>query len=367
MADIDTSAASNPDLALLQEQQTAAIANRDAATDKLAADSSSFDPERAVGAQPTFNQATPQDHFQDVMKQAPLMMALGAIGGAFGKQHGITMLASTNAMMKGIVQGNADAYSAAREKYDQQYAEFKDKQKTWMDVYKAYSAAYKGRIDADIKAVQGANAAVGIFDRDVRMTKTQIGQTALLSKKLDESQAKVARMSSQDATDKIKADAAAKNADANQKKAATGAAAETRKADSTGTAGAEVQAGKTIDELESLIDSNAFVTGAGGTGRRLFEFVQSNLDKDAKLPATEFASKMHLLMAKVPEILKMKGKMGKDQREQINDAVSGLENATSGPQAKVKLDELKKLLAIPPTKTIDGKTYVQKDGKWYAQ
>jgi hypothetical protein len=109
------------------------------------------------------------------------------------------------------------------------------------------------------------------------------------------------------------------------------------------------------------------LTGAGGKGRRIVEFVQSSLDGDAQLPATEFASKMHLLLAKVPEILKMKGKMGKDQREQINEAVSGLENATSGPQAKVKLNELKKLLAIPPTKTLDGKTYVQRDGKWYAQ
>ena len=135
----------------------------------LQRDRADFNPmgdEGTGGPRPTFNEPDPQDHMQDIMKVAPLWMALGAMGGAFFKQSGFTMLSSTNAMMKGLVQGNADAYAQAREKYDKDYAEFRDKQKTWQDVYRAYLSAYKGRIDADVRVVDpGPDAAS--FEVDV--------------------------------------------------------------------------------------------------------------------------------------------------------------------------------------------------------
>lgn len=359
----DTLGQNQADLLTARKQEQDYIAARDA-------DVANYDPESAAGPQPTFTQPTPQDHFQDVMRVSPLLMALGAVGGAFTKQHGITMLASTNAMMKGVVQGNADAYAQARDNYEAQYKNFQDKSKTWLDVYKAYSTAYKGRIDADQKAVQGANAAVGIYERAGAVTKADIARMISLREALAKNNATALHQSKEDVVaqlraenDRLKAEAAGKNADTNAHKEGRITANDKGKAGAGGDAA--VQASETITQLKQLIDNNAFVTGAGGKARRLGEFVESSFNGDAKLPATQFAAKMKLLEAKAGELLKMKGRMGADQRKQITDAIDATKSATSGPQAKVQLDELARLLAVPPRKTINGVTYEQRDGKWY--
>lgn len=183
-----------PDIQLTQAQDaqiqgdeadvSSAKSYLDQEREQLASDRAGFNPtgpEGTGGPQPTFNQPTPQDHMQDIMKIAPIWMALGAIGGRFTKQSGLTMLSSTNGMMKGLVQGNEQAYGEAREKYDKDYAEFRDKQKTWMDVYRAYMVAYKGRVDADIRAVAGANTAVGIADKALRDAHLDVAKQVQLS------------------------------------------------------------------------------------------------------------------------------------------------------------------------------------------
>jgi hypothetical protein len=365
-ATLDSQILANTDtLGNVQGDLTQAQAVRDAAIAKRDTDVAEYNPEGAAGAQPEFKAPTPQDHFEDVMKQAPLLMALGAVGGIFGKQHGITMLASTNAMMKGVVQGNADAYKDARAKYDQQYQEYLDKSKTWLDVYKAYSTAYKGRIDADQRAVQGANAAVGNFEKEARMTKGQIAQMIAIKKGLEVKNAQIQRMSDQEITDMIKAEAAKAQAAASAKRADTGAATAASKTSAAGAAAGDALT--TIDELEGLIKNNPGLTGYAGMARRGAEFVTSSLGPGGKpLPATEFQSKMDLLLSKVPEILKQKGgKMGVDQRKKIDEAVSALHGGVSGEQALVKLNALKELLGAPETKTVDGKTYKSLgNGRW---
>ncbi len=351
-----------------KDNQARAQSNLAIEDDILARDRADFNPtgpEGTQGPQPTFNEPNPQDHMKDVMKQAPLLMALGALGGALGHQHGITMLASTNAMMKGLVQGNSEAYSAAREKYEKDYAEFKDKNKTWMDVYRAYLTAYKGRIDADIRARAAANTSVGIANKDVAVGQSEVAKRVQLMTQLERTQGQLNRWSRQDITDMIKAEAEAARAGA----AVTNANTNAGKAAAAGAKGGkaqevEVRAGQTIDELSKLIDENQFLTGVGGKARKLYEFVDSSTTGETNLPATQFASKMHLLEADVPEILKIKGKMGVDQRKQIYDAIDALKAATSGPQAKIQFQELKRLLNLPNTKTINGVTYTQVDGKW---
>jgi hypothetical protein len=154
----------------------------------LAKDQAEFNPEGPEGTggpKPTFNEPTPQDHMNDLMKTAPIFMALAAIGGSFAHQSGLTMLSSTNAMMKGLVQGDAEAYGQARDKYDQEYAEFKEKNRTWMDTYRAYMAAFKGRADADLRARASANAAVGIADKDVRASQAEVMKRVQLTAALE--------------------------------------------------------------------------------------------------------------------------------------------------------------------------------------
>lgn len=168
MADPATDVSNDPNVVTAQSGLASAQEEQRAAQGQLTADIQGFNPIAEAGPQPTMTAVAPEDHMKDVMKVAPLWMALAAVGGALGHQSGMTMITSTNAMMKGLVQGNADAYADARQKYDQQYQDFRDKQKTWIDTYKAYANAYKGRVDADMLAVRGANAAVGLANASVK-------------------------------------------------------------------------------------------------------------------------------------------------------------------------------------------------------
>jgi hypothetical protein len=347
-------------------------------------DQQDFNPDAAAGQKPVFNEPTPQDHFNDVMKQAPLLMALGAVGGAFGKQHGITMLASTNAMMKGIVQGSADQYKAAREQYAQQYENFQDKSKTWLDVYKAYSVAYKGRLDADQKAVQAANASVGVYEKEARMTKSQIAQLVALKEQIKLKNAQIERMSHQNVTDKIKADAdaakvpiAQQNADANTTRANATASREARLSAAQGTLDEDTKQTVALgQELLSQLDSGKTGTfggtGIGGTLSRGKEYIASKVDSNADLSATQLATKADLFTEKMTAALKVKSqRMDAGDRIIIREAIDVIHNkGVSDPIAKTKIEEALRVLqklSGSATKTIGGKTYVQRDGKWYEQ
>ena len=366
------------DLAVEEAQVSADIADRNSAETQLKQDRTLDAAESAnaeVGPIPkVFDQPIPQEHFETVMGQAPLLMALAAIGGSLGRHHGLNMLASTNAMMKGLVQGSDSAYQRARKQYDEQYSQYQDKQKMWFDVYKAYQSAYKGRIDVDEKSITAANRAVGVDSAPLKMTRAQIAALPEVQAKIAKMHADITHMSAQDMVAMMRATTAQENADTKKEGKKTSSADSIDKA--KGLLG-------TIDELEGLIDDNNFVTGFGGTGRKLYEFVTSSLTGSTDLPATNFSSKTNLLLLQAPEVLKVRGRMGKDQREKLDAAVSGLKSATSGPQAKVYLENLREILndAAKPdvtqqpshpgqlsTKTIGGKTYEKRaDGQWYPQ
>jgi len=332
-------------------------------------------PEGTMGSQPTFNEPTPQDHMQDLMKAAPLFMALGALGGAFSHQSGITMLASTNAMMKGLVQGNAEAYDQAREKYEKDYAQFKDKNQTWMDVYRAYLTAYKGRVDASVRAVAGANAAVGIADKDLVAAHADVAKRALIMNQIDRTQGLLNRYSRQDITDMIKAeadkqraDAATKNADTNATKAATAAAkggATDADTQQTVALGNEI-----IAQLESHDTGTFGGAGIGGMLSRGKEYVATKIDSDAAHPASTLATKADLFTEKMTAALKVKGqRMDAGDRIIIRDAIDIIKN--KGVSDPIAIDKIREALRViqkqmgAETKVVDGVTYTKgADGKW---
>jgi len=213
--------APDADMAMLQSElqddkaNTAAdVAHRDQESSSLSRMIADFNPDAATGPRPTFDDPVPQEHFADVMKQAPLLMGLAAIGGAFGKIHGMAMLQSTNAMMKGLISGSDKQYKEAREKYDQDYNQYIAKSRMWSDVYRAYTQAYKGSIDAQQRAVAAANAAVGIDQRQEKMTQDQIAKRLQLNGMIEKINAQIARWNHQNMTDAIKAAAAQTKADA---------------------------------------------------------------------------------------------------------------------------------------------------------
>ena len=140
----------------------------------LTDDLSAFNPTAETNAiagqmpQPTADmQQAPQDHMGDLMKVAPIFMGMAALGGKVFRSHGIAMLASTNAMMKGFASGNEQQYKNAVTDYQKKWAELKDQQQNWFDTYKAVYTARKGQWDARIKATEAANRIVGEQDKSI--------------------------------------------------------------------------------------------------------------------------------------------------------------------------------------------------------
>lgn len=333
-------------------------------------------PEGTMGSQPTFNEPTPQDHMQDLMKVAPLFMALGALGGRFSHQSGLTMLSSTNAMMQGIVKGDAQAYDQAREKYEKDYAEFKDKNNTWMDVYRAYLAGYKGRVDASVRAVAGANAAVGIADKDLVAAHADVAKRALIMNQIDKAQGQIDRYRHQDITDAIKAQAdadraaaAGKNADTNAGKAAAAAAAKGGATDAD-TQQTVALGNEIIAQLESGDTGTFGGAGIGGMLSRGKEYVATKIDSDAAHPASTLATKADLFTEKMTAALKVKGqRMDAGDRIIIRDAIDIIKN--KGVSDPIAIDKIREALRViqkqmgAETKVVDGVTYTKgADGKW---
>lgn len=185
--------------------------NRDQAQSDLQSTISGFSPPQNT-APATFNEPAPTDHFNDIVGIAPLLMALGAVGGKFGNAHGIAMLESTNAMMKGMVTGSAEQYDDARKQYNQKYEQWQDQQRTWNDTYKAYMTAYKGRIDAQQRAVQGANAAVGLATKNANMTEKQVMDQAKIAVQIKDVNSKIQSRSASDESKRIQAESSASKA-----------------------------------------------------------------------------------------------------------------------------------------------------------
>jgi hypothetical protein len=199
-----------PDPSVVADLQSQ-IQNRDQAQADLTSTIKDFNPPENTTPS-TFNETAPTDQFGAVVGIAPLLAALGAIGGKFGNVHGVAMLESTNAMMQGIVKGSAEQYQDARKQYEVKYDQWHDQQKTWNDTYKAYMQAYKGRVDAQQRAVAGANAAVGISLRGANMTEKQVADAAKLHEQIRVNDAKIRATDAKVVTDRIKADSQASRA-----------------------------------------------------------------------------------------------------------------------------------------------------------
>lgn len=152
----------------------------------------------SVNARPEFNEQMPQEHFQAVMSQAPILMGLAALGGKFARVHGLGMLASTNSMMKGLVSGNQKQYEDAHQDYQQKYQQYQDKEKTWFDVYNTYMRAYRDRIDVEQLAVKAAEASVGYAVEKKQMDQSQIHQMQQFNEQLRKNSAEITHWNTED-------------------------------------------------------------------------------------------------------------------------------------------------------------------------
>ena len=108
-----------------------------------------------------FTMTEPQQNAQMVLQSAPLLIGLTALGGRLTHQTGLTMLKSTDAMFKGAVQGNQEAYDNAKAAYDQNFKKYLDREKQRAQVYKDVMAAMGDVVGADETALRIADKAVG--------------------------------------------------------------------------------------------------------------------------------------------------------------------------------------------------------------
>jgi hypothetical protein len=107
-----------------------------------------------------FTQQAPERN-TGIMSVAPFLIGLAALGGKATGLHATTMLGATNGMVKGLIQGSEQAYTDHKKAYDEAYNKWLDKWTQQQKIYNEMRQVYKGRIDADLKALQFARQVTG--------------------------------------------------------------------------------------------------------------------------------------------------------------------------------------------------------------
>jgi hypothetical protein len=108
-----------------------------------------------------FQGGQPPQFGQNLMgRMAPLLL-FSAFGGAKSKQFAGQGLASMTGAIQGFLKGDQEAYKDSVDKYNQNFEQWQEHQKALNTVYDKMREAYKGRIDADIKALQFARQVTG--------------------------------------------------------------------------------------------------------------------------------------------------------------------------------------------------------------
>jgi hypothetical protein len=250
------------------------------------------------------------------------------------------MIQSTNAMMKGLVQGSDEAYADARKKYDQQFAEYKDQQKTWFDVYKAYQSAYKGRIDVDEKAITAANQAVGIAQTGTKMTRQQIMMLPEIAAKIEKTHADISHMSAQEMLAWARLNEKTQTDQAKQTDKTTRTTAKDAKK------GEELTAlNADIDKAIEMVQNNAMVTGAGGMVRRVGEVAGNVTGISSDTTAHDFESMISAIELKAAHAVSGDNRTAKDQRERIDKIVRGLKLGATKENTISSLRQLKEIIS----------------------
>jgi hypothetical protein len=84
------------------------------------------------------------------------LLAIAAFGGKATKLDASAMLGASTGMVSGYLNGKQEVYEESKAKFDAAYQQFKDRMAQQDKVYQEMREAYKGRIDADIKALEFA-------------------------------------------------------------------------------------------------------------------------------------------------------------------------------------------------------------------
>jgi len=153
------------------------------------------------------------------------LLAIGAFAGKATKLNASAMLGASIGMTDGYLNGKQQVYEENKKKYEEAYQQFKDRQAEQDKIYKEMREAYKGRIDADIKALefarqvtqdQAANQATLLRDHEI--VKQHAAELEKIQQRLDETKYEdhVKNYFEQQKIDLAKANAAPPSKDASQ-------------------------------------------------------------------------------------------------------------------------------------------------------
>jgi len=106
----------------------------------------------------TLSTMQPPQRDTGIFSQAPLLIALTALGGKAIGLHARTMLGATNGMVKGMLMGNQQAYDDAVNQYKENRQKLLDTWDLQQKYYETLYHSYADRADAKLKAIQAARA-----------------------------------------------------------------------------------------------------------------------------------------------------------------------------------------------------------------
>jgi hypothetical protein len=303
---IDTTGGVNPAMSSLDSATQADTAYATADLPEASAGYKDVQGREVANLSDQFSQPPPQPQRNPLGRLFPLL-AIAAFGGKSSKLDAGNMLAATTGVVKGYLAGNAEAFQTAETQYQEAYKRFKDRQEQQDKIFKEMREAYKGRIDADVKALQ--------FARQLTHDEAVAAhQTAAMAQQYQEYTAKLDEQSKKDdalrlhqqivekallenaKSNRIRADAASENADTRKNNPPGSAVAKKKTAEAKSLAASTIPI---IDETIKLIESPGRLptTGVGGFARSVKENVTGSLDKSSDQTAHKVNSNLTTLTA----------------------------------------------------------------------
>lgn len=320
---------------------------------------------------PDFTEQQPQINRNGVMATAPILIGLAALGGGLAKVHAKTMLNATNGMMKGLIQGNQKAYEDARVQYDDRYQKYLDKYKTQLQIFNEMRQVYKGRVDADLRALEIARKATGDQTKvDANSVKQWQWEQDHTSKLENAEEARRHNMATESNTSVVNTERQRHDVAIENKPGAVGGTpaqqAKSRDYDSQIN-----RARQLIKELKTLAGKKssiagvpAAVTGVSGHAARISESIGNVLGISDDTTARDFESKNSELQVLLPKLLTKSGYSSKDVRDKVATIARGLKFGDTPQNTVSALDDLDRSLVNAPSesKFIIGKVYKDAQG-----
>jgi hypothetical protein len=108
--------------------------------------------------------------------------------------------------------------------------------------------------------------------------------------------------------------------------------------------GVITQIDSALGSIDEAQHGGSPVTGLGGAVQRMYEFGAGALGMDDSTKASDFQTKIRMIQAQLPRAMMNVGKIGKDEREHLDEVVRGLGRFTNAAQAKSALEYVKTVL-----------------------